>query len=321
MLPVFMILIIMHGRSVLLESKLNNYFIMRNLLIQIFLLYNTPGAFDLIILSFYHGACLIIASKKGTILWSIYIEAISWICIIMQHQNSIMLLLAATNYLLILMIFVADFTKSYLQSLVKSYFFLICTIFIVSMFYFQEKIWIIVWHICQVISVASLYDDMDKSEFSKFVFWCEPLNLFPQINCCGLAFKTNFSLLTDVLMSYQSKNYFVSDKKTKKKHFEFFYDGKKICVRREACLLFKRSRFNDKIKRLEENNLDRRTYGNRWLSIPHVRDIFTFKIYCLIKKLVTDDILKEISNVYVSLIRYQVTSIYRHLYKNIDEVF
>lgn len=166
------------------------------------------------------------------------------------------------------------------------------------------------YHLTHTMFTVLRYKCIRNSKFLEFITLCSHMDLYPCMSLCGRIFKMNFSLSTHMLFYYSTK-IFASDKNKQKKYFKFIYDDNNIHIFLSSVLTIKSSKFLNKIVQFDKN---REIIFYALLTPPHVREIFTFKIYCLIKQFVEligiNDIIVGISLSYIALIKRVIVNVY-----------
>uniref|UniRef100_A0A6C0CCI3 Uncharacterized protein n=1 Tax=viral metagenome TaxID=1070528 RepID=A0A6C0CCI3_9ZZZZ len=215
-------------------------------------------------------------------------------------------LLVVIHYILLFLSLIAESKQG------RNIFFTYMFISILCDLFFQD-LSISVYNISHVIFIMSQYNDMHKTKFLEFVTLCEQMNVSQKYE--EYSFVMSHSMLTYIISSLPG--IFVSDKNKRKKNIGLYFDDTNVEIMVHTNLMIKRSNFYDRIVQTAKNNSLNKIMIISYHSSPRLREIFTFKIYCLIKKLMEDiganDITKMISATYIMIIIRQVFMIRNHI--------
>jgi len=284
--------------------KMNNMctnFALRYLLMQLFLMYDITQTFDfdVFLISINYIIGLSIANRENPLLLAGF-EIFSTTCLTIFYQNNVSILTTLIYYVILFRLLIFE------SSNVTLFKFCMC-VFCAAILH--RNILISICCLLHTIFLLIQYDDMHKSKFAEFATWCKCMHLYPSLSYRSCTLKTNFSLLTHILLSHCKNNIFISDKNKPKKYFKFCYDKDKVEIRAHAILAIKRSNFLNKI--LRSIKYEKISFSSH--PLLRIEEIFTLKMYYLIKILTENfdiNLTKKICMTYIALIEYDMLRIY-----------
>jgi hypothetical protein len=146
---------------------------------------------------------------------------------------------------------------------------------------------------------------MCNAKFRELGTLCKQVNL----RLIGIR---NFSIMSFILWNKK-----IGDFSTSKKYFLVSLTDNRIEIVVHSNLLIKRSNFYDRIIQTVKRDPFEKITMILYHDKPRIREIFTFKIYCLIKRIMArvaiEDVTKIINTTYIMLVMRDMIKIYNNV--------